>query len=172
VSAAIAKAQELAGDRIVSVNAGVVGSQLLAAGLVDEVAMDVVPVVFGSGKPYFANIEVSIVVFDSTVAPYHGRAVYAVGEAREVCVTRGSPAWSGHPFGCRACSRFDWWGPESHVWARRVSTGCSPRRRALMYAWSAASRTATSGPLATAPWPGTTTSTCLAASPSRSSAAS
>jgi hypothetical protein len=30
------------------VNAGDVGSQILAAGLVDEVAMDVVPVVFGS----------------------------------------------------------------------------------------------------------------------------
>jgi hypothetical protein len=27
---------------------------------------------------------VSMVVFDSTVAPYHGRAVYAVGEAREL----------------------------------------------------------------------------------------
>jgi nitroimidazol reductase NimA-like FMN-containing flavoprotein (pyridoxamine 5'-phosphate oxidase superfamily) len=27
---------------------------------------------------------VSLVVFDSTVAPYHGRAVYAVGEAREL----------------------------------------------------------------------------------------
>ena len=28
--------------------------------------------------------EVSLVIFDSTVAPYHGRAVYAVGEAGEV----------------------------------------------------------------------------------------
>ena len=28
--------------------------------------------------------QVSMVVFDSTVAPYHGRAVYAVGEAGEV----------------------------------------------------------------------------------------
>jgi hypothetical protein len=27
---------------------------------------------------------VSIVIFDSTVAPYHGRALYAVGEAREL----------------------------------------------------------------------------------------
>jgi nitroimidazol reductase NimA-like FMN-containing flavoprotein (pyridoxamine 5'-phosphate oxidase superfamily) len=27
---------------------------------------------------------VSIVIFDSTVAPYHGRAVYAVGRAREL----------------------------------------------------------------------------------------
>jgi dihydrofolate reductase len=56
VKAAIDKARELAGDRIVSVNAGDVGSQILAAGLVDEVAMDVVPVVFGSGKRYFGRI--------------------------------------------------------------------------------------------------------------------
>jgi hypothetical protein len=32
-----------------------------------------------TGRP-----QVSIVVFDSTVAPYHGRALYAVGEAREL----------------------------------------------------------------------------------------
>ncbi|MFA1543043.1 dihydrofolate reductase family protein [Actinomadura monticuli] len=56
VTAAIGKAQELAGDRVVSVNAGEVGGQILAAGLVDEVAMDVVPVVFGSGKRYFGSI--------------------------------------------------------------------------------------------------------------------
>ncbi|MGA8636292.1 MAG: dihydrofolate reductase family protein [Candidatus Dormiibacterota bacterium] len=56
VTAAIDKAQELAGARTVSVNAGDVGGQILAAGLVDEVAMDVVPVVFGSGKRYFGSI--------------------------------------------------------------------------------------------------------------------
>jgi dihydrofolate reductase len=50
VTAAIDEAQELAGERTVIVNAGEVGSQILAAGLVDEVAMDVAPVVFGSGK--------------------------------------------------------------------------------------------------------------------------
>ena len=57
VTAAIAKAQELAGDRIVAVNAGEAGAQILAAGLVDEVAMDVVPVVFGSGRRYFGAID-------------------------------------------------------------------------------------------------------------------
>ncbi|RRR98456.1 dihydrofolate reductase family protein [Glycomyces terrestris] len=57
VAPAIAKAKELAGDRIVSVAAGEVGGQALAAGLVDEVAMDVVPIVFGSGKRYFGSIE-------------------------------------------------------------------------------------------------------------------
>ena len=56
VAAAIDKAQELAGERTVAVNAGEVGGQILAAGLVDEVAMDVVPVVFGSGKRYFGSI--------------------------------------------------------------------------------------------------------------------
>jgi dihydrofolate reductase len=56
VTAAIDKAQELAGERTIAVNAGDVGSQILAAGLVDEVAMDVVPVVFGSGKRYFGSI--------------------------------------------------------------------------------------------------------------------
>jgi dihydrofolate reductase len=57
VTAAIDKAQELAGKRTIAVNAGEVGSQILAAGLVDEVAMDVVPVVFGSGKRYFGSID-------------------------------------------------------------------------------------------------------------------
>ncbi|MFI8232496.1 dihydrofolate reductase family protein [Streptomyces sp. NPDC085900] len=56
-AAAIAKAQELAGDRTVAVNAGDAGAQILAAGLVDEVAMDVVPVVFGSGRRYFGGID-------------------------------------------------------------------------------------------------------------------
>ncbi|MFW6692363.1 dihydrofolate reductase family protein [Streptomyces sp. MAR4 CNX-425] len=57
VTAAVDKARELAGERVVAVSAGEVGGQILAAGLVDEVAMDVVPVVFGSGKRYFGSID-------------------------------------------------------------------------------------------------------------------
>jgi dihydrofolate reductase len=57
VAAAIAKAKALAGERIVAVAAGDVGGQALALGLVDEVAMDVVPVVFGSGKRYFGPVK-------------------------------------------------------------------------------------------------------------------
>ncbi|MFT2016250.1 dihydrofolate reductase family protein [Streptomyces sp. 796.1] len=56
IEAAVAKAQELAGDRIVEVSAGNVGGQVLAAGLVDEVRMDVAPVVLGSGKRYFGQV--------------------------------------------------------------------------------------------------------------------
>ncbi len=58
VEAAVARAQELAGDRIVEVAAGDVGGQVLAAGLVDEVRMDVEPVVLGSGQRYFGSVHV------------------------------------------------------------------------------------------------------------------
>jgi dihydrofolate reductase len=57
VAAAVAQAKELAGERTVAVAAGDVGGQALALGLVDEVAMDVVPVVFGSGKRYFGPVD-------------------------------------------------------------------------------------------------------------------
>ena len=57
VEAAVARAQELAGDRVVEVAAGDVGGQVLAAGLVDEVRMDVAPVVLGSGKRFFGSVD-------------------------------------------------------------------------------------------------------------------
>jgi dihydrofolate reductase len=57
VAEAVARAKELAGDRNVAVAAGNVGGQAFALGLVDEVAMDVVPVVFGSGKRYFGTVD-------------------------------------------------------------------------------------------------------------------
>ena len=57
IEAAMARAQELAGDRTVEVSAGDVAGQVLAAGLVDEVAMDVAPVVLGSGKRYFGPVD-------------------------------------------------------------------------------------------------------------------
>src|SRR5262245_39842042 len=56
VAEAVARARDLAGDRIVALAAGEVGGQAFALGLVDEVAMDVVPVVFGSGKRYFGSV--------------------------------------------------------------------------------------------------------------------
>jgi dihydrofolate reductase len=57
VARAIAKANELAGERTAAVAAGDVGGQALALGLVDEVAMEVVPAVFGSGKRYFGSVD-------------------------------------------------------------------------------------------------------------------
>jgi dihydrofolate reductase len=56
VEEGIARAKELAGDGEIGIGAGDVGGQALALGLVDHVAYDVVPVVFGRGKPYFGAL--------------------------------------------------------------------------------------------------------------------
>jgi dihydrofolate reductase len=67
VDAAVALAQELAGDRIVEVAAGDVGGQALAAGLVDVVRMDVVPAVLGSGKRFFGSVDAAHLLADPDV---------------------------------------------------------------------------------------------------------
>ena len=55
VEAAIRQAREVAGpDRDVDVAAGQIGGQALRLGLIDQVVMNVVPVVFGAGRPVFA----------------------------------------------------------------------------------------------------------------------
>jgi dihydrofolate reductase len=55
VEEAIAAAQEFAGDRDVDVAAGQIGSQALRLGLIDQVVVNQVPVIFGSGRPFFAT---------------------------------------------------------------------------------------------------------------------
>ncbi|HEY2190825.1 MAG TPA: dihydrofolate reductase [Actinomycetospora sp.] len=55
VESGIARAKELAGDGLVCVTAGDVGGQAFSAGLVDEVAMDVAPVVLGEGVRFFGG---------------------------------------------------------------------------------------------------------------------
>ncbi|MBN9113386.1 MAG: dihydrofolate reductase family protein [Pseudonocardia sp.] len=56
VEAGVALAKELAGDDgLVCVTAGDLGGQAFTAGLVDEVAMDVAPVVMGDGVRYFGS---------------------------------------------------------------------------------------------------------------------
>ncbi|WP_239121109.1 dihydrofolate reductase family protein [Planomonospora parontospora] len=76
VEAAVARARELAGDRVVEVAAGDVGGQMLAAGLVDEVRMDVVPVVFGSGKRYFGPVDAQHLLEDPDVVVQGDRVLH------------------------------------------------------------------------------------------------
>lgn len=56
VASAITRARALAGDGDVSVTAGDIGGQALEAGLVDEVHLDVVPVLFLTGKRFFGAL--------------------------------------------------------------------------------------------------------------------
>ena len=76
VEAAVAKAQDLAGDRMVEVAAGDVGGQALAAGLIDEVRMDVVPVVLGSGKRYFGSVRAQHLLEDPEVVLRANRVLH------------------------------------------------------------------------------------------------
>lgn len=55
VETGVRLATELAGDGRVCITAGDVGGQAFSAGLVDEVAMDVVPVVLGEGVRFFGS---------------------------------------------------------------------------------------------------------------------
>src|SRR3712207_1630706 len=56
VEAAVAQAQAIAGERTVGVAAGTIASQCLELGLLDAVAVDLVPVVMGQGRPFFGGL--------------------------------------------------------------------------------------------------------------------
>jgi len=49
---------------------------VLAAGLVDEVRMDVVPVVFGSGKRYFGSADAQHILDDPVVVIEGNRVLH------------------------------------------------------------------------------------------------
>lgn len=57
VEHAIAQAKAAAGGRDVSLTAGSLTGQALQAGLVDELRIDLVPVVFGDGVPFFGTFK-------------------------------------------------------------------------------------------------------------------
>lgn len=76
IEAAVAKARELAGGRTIEVAAGDVGGQFLAAGFVDEVRMDVVPVVLGSGKRFFGSVDAPHLLNDPDVIIQGNRVLH------------------------------------------------------------------------------------------------
>lgn len=76
VESAMARAQEFAGDRTVEVAAGDVGGQILAAGLVEEVRVDVIPVIVGAGKRYFCPVGSQHPLADPDVATQGERVLH------------------------------------------------------------------------------------------------
>ena len=56
VPSAIERARAFAGDRDIVVNAGDIGRQVLDEGLADEVVLNLVPAVLGTGIPFFGEI--------------------------------------------------------------------------------------------------------------------
>ena len=56
VESAIRHGQQLAGAKNVAVAAGTIAGQCLELSLLDEVAIDLVPVVMGGGRPFFGSM--------------------------------------------------------------------------------------------------------------------
>jgi dihydrofolate reductase len=76
VAAAIAEARALAGDRDVTVSGGTIARQCLELGLLDEVAVDLVPVVMGEGnRPFFGALSQQDVLLGDPTVCIQGKQV-------------------------------------------------------------------------------------------------
>lgn len=72
---AIAAARRRAGDKDVGLNAGTIAAQGLAAGIVDEVQLDLVPVVLGAGTPFFSGLAGAPYVLEGPIRSVQGDRV-------------------------------------------------------------------------------------------------
>ena len=75
IEAAVAAAKEIAGNKDVVVNGGQIAGQCLEAGLLDEVGIELVPVVLGGGTPLFADLATTPAEFDGPIRLVEGSGV-------------------------------------------------------------------------------------------------
>jgi dihydrofolate reductase len=75
IEAAVAKAKEIAGDKVVGINGGTIARQCLDAGLLDEIWVDLVPVLLGAGTPFFDQLKTFPVALDGPVSVVEGKGV-------------------------------------------------------------------------------------------------
>lgn len=75
VRAAVEQAQAVAGDRVVAVAGGTIARQCLELGLLDEIAIDLAPVVMGEGRPFFGKLAVDDVVLGDPTVCIQGEQV-------------------------------------------------------------------------------------------------
>ncbi len=76
VEAAVARAKELAGDRDVTVSGGTIARQCLDLDLLDEVAVDLVPVIMGDGnRPFFGQLSSQDVLLGNPIVCSQGDRV-------------------------------------------------------------------------------------------------
>jgi dihydrofolate reductase len=79
VERAVETARAIAGGRTVAVAAGTIARQCLELGLLDAVAIDLVPVVMGRGRPFFGEMSIEDVPLgDPTVCTQGDRVTHLV----------------------------------------------------------------------------------------------
>jgi dihydrofolate reductase len=76
LDAALDRAREVAGDREVTIASADIAQQAIAAGRVDEIAVSLVPVLFGTGKRYFGDLADGHVLLDDPVVVAGRRALH------------------------------------------------------------------------------------------------
>jgi dihydrofolate reductase len=76
VEPAIARAREIAGDKDVTIASANVTQQALDLGLVDEVCVSLVPVLFGDGIPYFSKLDRGHLLLEDPVVVQGRRALH------------------------------------------------------------------------------------------------
>jgi dihydrofolate reductase len=83
VAAAVQQAQAVAGDKWIGVAGPNVAQQCLDLGLLDEIRIELVPVVLGAGIPFFANLKNTPVVLDDPVVVEAQRVTHLVYTVRK-----------------------------------------------------------------------------------------
>jgi dihydrofolate reductase len=76
VDAAITRARQIAGDQDVVIASATIIQQALDLGLVDEVCVSLVPVLFGEGIPYFAKLDRGHQLLDDPIVVQGRRALH------------------------------------------------------------------------------------------------
>ena len=76
VEAAVIRAKEIAGDKNVIIASANVTQQALDLGLLDEVCVSLVPVLFGEGVPYFSTLKGGHLLLDDPIVVQGRRALH------------------------------------------------------------------------------------------------
>ncbi|MEQ7127575.1 dihydrofolate reductase family protein [Actinopolymorpha sp. B11F2] len=76
VEAAITRARRIAGDQDVTIASAAIAQQAIALGLVDEVCVSLVPVLFGEGIPYFTKLEKGHQLLEDPIVVQGRRALH------------------------------------------------------------------------------------------------
>jgi dihydrofolate reductase len=75
IESAIARAKAIAGEKEVGVNGGTIAAQVVEVGLLDEVHVDLVPVLLGAGGPLFADLKIAPLQLDGPFRVVEGDGV-------------------------------------------------------------------------------------------------
>ncbi|MFC4586242.1 dihydrofolate reductase family protein [Sphaerisporangium corydalis] len=72
IESAVERAKALAGDKVVGANGGTIARQCLDAGLLNEIWVDLVPVLLGGGTPFFEQIKNAPAVLEGPLSVVQG----------------------------------------------------------------------------------------------------